>query len=175
MKRTLLISILTFVVFPTYAQPENRCFTYSTTIGTGIAMNSPSKTPFTWQFLGYYNITQRVAVGVGTGISVYEKPLLPLFADIKFRIIKPRLVTPYIECGAGYSFSLTRNSNGGFYLSPNIGTEFRLSPKIQLLFGVGYELQKLKQLKKSKNDYFASEFSEELIHNSITFKIGVLF
>lgn len=138
-------------------------------------MSSPSKTPLMWQVLGYYNLSSRWAVGAGTGVSVYEKPLLPLFADVKFRVIKPRKFTPYIECGAGYSFALAKNANGGFYLSPTIGVEYAVCSKAKLLFGIGYEFQKLERLKSYENPNFSSEFQERLNHNSLTFKIGVLF
>lgn len=174
MKRILFISIFVLAVILTYGQSDTHRFSYSTTIGTGMAMSTPSKTPFSWQVLGYYNLTPRWSVGAGSGISVYEKPLLPLFADVKFRIIKPRKWTPYIECGAGYSFALTKDAAGGFYLSPTIGIEYAICPKAKLLFSLGYELQKLERLKSYQDNHFFSEFQEQLNHNSLTFKIGVI-
>lgn len=50
----------------------------------------------------------------GTGLSIYEKALIPLFANVKFAITKPRKFTPYIECGVGYSFAPDKNANGVF-------------------------------------------------------------
>lgn len=175
MKRILLIPIFVLIVTLTYGQTEFRRFSYSTTIGTGLAMSTPSKTPFSWQVSGYYNITPRWAVGAGTGVSVYEKPLLPLFANVKFRIIKPVKWTPYIECGAGYSFALAKNSHGGFYLSPTIGVEYAVFEKAKLLFGVGYEGQELDRSKSYQDSYFSSEFQEKLSHHSLAFKIGIVF
>lgn len=175
MKRILLVSIFVFIVTLTYGQTEFRRFSYSTTIGTGLAMSTPSKKPFSWQVLGYYNITPHWAVGAGTGISIYEKPLLPLFANVKFRIIKPVKWAPYIECGAGYSLPLAQKSHGGFYLSPTIGVEYAAFEKAKLLFGIGYEGQKLDRSKNYQNSYFSSEFQEKLRHHSLAFKIGVVF
>lgn len=175
MKRILLVSIFVFIVTLTYGQTESPRFSYSTTIGTGLAMSTPSKTPFSWQVLGYYNITPRWAVGAGTGISIYEKPLLPLFANVKFRIIKPVKWTPYIECGAGYSLPLAKKSHGGFYLSPTIGVEYAAFEKARFLFGIGYEWQELERSKSYQDNYFTSEFQEKLSHHSLAFKIGVVF
>lgn len=175
MKRTLFISLFVFVATLTYGQTEAHRFSYSTTIGAGIAMSTPSKTPLSCQILGYYDLTPRWSIGAGTGISIYEKPLMPLFADIKYSIFKPQKWTPYIECGAGYSFVLAKDANGGFYLSPTIGVEYTLCPKAKLIFGIGYELQKLERLKSHQDNYFFSEYQEQLNHHSLTFKIGVIF
>ena len=51
-----------------------------------IEYSTPAATPFSLQVLGYYAINKRFSVGVGTGLSIYEKVLIPLFADTKFLI-----------------------------------------------------------------------------------------
>ncbi|MCK9159695.1 MAG: hypothetical protein WCR45_04875 [Bacteroidaceae bacterium] len=175
MKKTLLISILFGMATLAYGQTGDHRLSYSTTIGTGLPISTPSKTPFTWQISSYYNITPRLAIGAGTGLSIYEKTLLPLFADVKFKITKARKITPYINCEAGYSFALTKETNGGFLLSPTIGIEYAVSKKARLLFGVGYELQELQRLKHYQDKHFTSEFQEQLSHNSLMFKVGVIF
>lgn len=174
MKKILLILVAFFVVAVSRAQDRDH-FSFATTIGTGISMSTPSSTPFAWQVLGYYNLSQRWAVGVGTGISAYEKVLIPLFADLKFNITKPHKFTPYVECGAGYSFAPDKNANGGLYLNPSVGVQWAVCTKMKLLFAVGYEIQKLERLKSHNNQYFEAEFHEKLSHNSISIKIGVLF
>ena len=98
MKKIILLIIVSCTVVMATAQQTER-FTFATSVGTGIDMNEPSATPFTWQALGYYAINKRFSVGIGTGLSIYEKALIPLFADAKFLITKPRKFTPYIECG----------------------------------------------------------------------------
>jgi len=175
MKRILFISIFVFVVTLTYGQTEVNRFSYSTTIGTGIAMSTPSKTPFSWQVIGYYNLTPRWSIGAGTGISVYEEPLLPLFADVKYRITKTRKFTPYVECGAGYSVSLSKDAIGDFYMLTSVGVEYELCSKTKLIFAMGYELQELKRLKSHQDNNFISEFQEQLYHSSLAFKIGIIF
>ena len=148
---------------------------FSTTIGTGIPMSSPASTPFAWQVLGYYTINQRLSAGIGAGISLYEKTLIPLFADAKFNITKPKKFTPYIECGVGYSFAISQNANGGFYLSPSVGIEWSIYGRNKLLLAIGYESQSLERLKMHEDQYFDAEFKEQLNHNAISIKIGFIF
>ena len=159
MKKIILLIIVSCTVVMATAQQTER-FTFATSVGTGIDMNEPSATPFTWQALGYYAINKRFSVGIGTGLSIYEKALIPLFADAKFLITKPRKFTPYIECGVGYSFAPDKNANGGFY---------------KLFLALGYESQKLEQLKTQKQSLFTAEFAEKLSHNAISIKIGFIF
>lgn len=175
MKKIFLTLIVLFAVVTGVKAQDSDHFSFATTIGTGIPMSTPASTPFEWQVLGYYNFNHRFSAGVGTGISVYEKALIPLFADAKFNITKPRKFTPYLECGAGYSFAPDKNANGGLYLNPSVGVQWAVCTKMKLLFAVGYEMQKYERLKNYNNQYFETEFKEQLNHNSISIKIGVLF
>lgn len=175
MKRLIFILLLSAIHLSGFGQKKPQQFTLSTSIGTGIAIDSPSQTPLLWQLCGYYNVSRRFSIGAGTGISVYEKILLPLFADAKFRLTKPHLFTPYLNCGIGYSVALSTDCNGGFLFSPGIGTEIPIYKKMKLFVSIGYEYQRLERIKKHKGEYFSAEFSEELRHNSITFKAGITF
>lgn len=170
----MFLIIACFTSLMVNAQQADR-FTFATSIGTGFAMNKPATMPFTWQVLGNYSINKRFSVGVGTGLSIYEKALIPLFADIKFTIVKPRKFTPYLECGVGYSFAPDKNTNGGFYLSSSIGIQYSIYGNKKIFFALGYELQKLERLKTQEQPLFTSEFVEKLNHSSITIKIGFMF
>lgn len=156
------------------AQQTDR-LTVVTSIGTGFAMSEPATMPFTWQMLGNYSISKRLSIGVGTGLSIYEKALIPLFADAKFMIVKPIKFTPYLECGVGYSFAPDKNANGGFYLSPSIGIQYSIHGNKMIFFALGYELQKFERLKKQEQSLFTAEFLEKLNHSSISVKIGFIF
>lgn len=100
---------------------------------------------------------------------------MPLFVDAKFLTIKPRKFTPYIECGVGYSFAPDKNANGGFYLNPSVGIEYSICESNKLFLALGYESQKLEQLKTQKQSLFTAEFAEKLSHNAISIKIGFIF
>ena len=175
MKKIFLTLVVLFAVVAGVTAQDTKRFSFATAIGTGIPMSTPSSTPFEWQILGYYNFNQRFSAGIGTGISVYEKAVIPLFADVKFNITKPRKFTPYLDCGAGYSFAPDKNANGGIYVNPAVGVQWSVCTKMKLLFAVGYEMQKYERLKSYNSQYFDAEFKEQLNHNSISIKIGVMF
>ena len=88
---------------------------------------------------------------------------------------RPRKITPYLNCGAGYSFALASCTNGGMLLNPAIGAEIALRGKLQLLLNAGYEFQDLERLKGYSDDHFSVEFRERLNHHSIVLRAGVLF
>lgn len=157
------------------AAQQTKRITFATSVGTGIDMNEPSVCPFTAQVLGYYAISKRLSAGVGTGVSIYEKALIPLFADAKFTITKPNRFTPYIECGVGYSFAPDQDANEGFYFNPSVGVEYSICKNKKVFIALGYELQELERLKTQKQTWFATEFVEQLNHNSISMRIGVIF
>lgn len=148
---------------------------FATTVGTGLSINTPSSTPFTWQLLGYYNLSERWAVGAGTGVSFHEKMLIPLYGDIRFKIGRTRKFTPYAEWGMGYSFAPQDDANGGFFMNPSLGIRYALKNKIKLRLAIGYELQELERLKTHTDDYFVKEFVEELKHHMISVKLGLEF
>ena len=100
MKKTLFVLLCGLLLISAKAQTKNK-ISFATTAGTGIAVSVPSYTPFTWQVSGYYRLTERWFVGAGTGLSFYEKLLIPLFADVKYQIGRPRTITPYAELGDG--------------------------------------------------------------------------
>lgn len=174
MKKIILLIIVCCTAAMVSAQQTER-LTFATSIGTGIDMSEPATTPFSWQILGHYSISKRLSAGIGTGLSVYEKALIPLFADVKYTIARPKRFTPYAECGIGYSFAPDKVANGGFYLNPSIGVQYSVSGDVKIFFALGYELQKLERVKKQEQLLFTAEFAERLRHNAISIKIGFMF
>lgn len=176
MKRLIFIILLCIAVSSVKAQTNGESrISFATTIGTGLSMSTPSSTPFTWQVLGYYKLTNRWSAGAGTGLFFYEKMLIPVYGDIRFQIGRERKFTPYVECAAGYSFAPSDNANGGFFMNPSIGIQYPLKNKMKLQLAVGYELQELERLKKQTDSYFYKEFEEKLSHHTISIKLGLCF
>ena len=114
-------------------------------------------------------------VGAGTGLSFYEKLLIPFYGDVKYQIGRTRTITPYAEFGMGFSFALDNETNGGLFMNPAIGIQYPLKNRLKLQLAVGYELQKLERLKRHSDSYFAKEYVEKLSHNSISIKLGLCF
>ena len=169
----ILLSI-TFISVKAQNNSENK-ISFATTIGTGISMSIPTYTPFTWQVLGYYNFTEKWSLGAGTGMSFYEKMLIPVYGEIKYQIGRERKLTPYTEFATGYSFAPSSNANGGYFMNPSVGIQYPLKNKMKLQLAIGYELQKFERLKMQTDNYFHKEFEEQLSHHSISVKLGMSF
>lgn len=174
-KCTLFITLLSVAILRANGQTDDNRFSYTTYLGTGISMNQPSRTPLTWQAIVHYHMNKRFTIGAGTGLSVYEKPLILLYASAQFFITQPKKFTPYLECNIGGSFAAAKQTNGGFYLSPAIGAQLRITRKLKMNVALGYEYQHLERLKKQTDEYFYTEFQEELSHQSLTLKVGVTY
>ena len=173
MKRLIVTLIFSSCLLLMYGQTEIRRFSYTSTIGTGIAMNKPSQTPFLWQLMAHYHLNRHFAFGAGTGVSVYEKVLVPIYGSIQLNLSKPRRLVPYLECNIGGAPAPDKETNGGLYLSPSIGAHWKISSALKLNVALGYEMQKLETIKKHQDNYFSTEFEEKLSHQTITFKIGI--
>ena len=174
-KSTLTFILLSLIAMYANGQADNKHFSYTVSIGTGFSMSQPSHTPFIGQIIAHYHINQRFTVGAGSGLSVYEKALIPLYANAQFFITQPKKLTPYLECNIGGSFAAAKETNGGFYLSPSVGAQLRLTQKLKMSVALGYEIQKLERLKKQTDPYFRTEFKEELSHHSLTMKVGLTY
>lgn len=176
MKQFILISFLLFIPFLASGQKECKAIRYQVTAGTGIPMSTPSTVLFNLQGEIQYSFSSRLMAGAGTGFSLYDKEvLIPLFADVRYNLIKPARFTPYLNCSVGYSFAPSGDVNGGFYLSPAIGVETSLFSKYTFLLALGYELQEQDRLKEYTTPSFVSSYQESLSHHSLSLKIGFVF
>lgn len=61
------------------------------------------------------------------------------------------------------------------YLSPSVGAQVKLTQKLKMNIALGYEIQQLERLKQRTDEYFHTEFKEELSHHSITLKVGLTY
>lgn len=150
-------------------------FVVQTSVGTGIALSVPSATPVLWRVFGQYRIVERLSVGVGTGLSFYEKTLIPVFADARFLMTKPHKFTPFLECRVGYGFAPSDDTNGGFYLNPVVGVRYAVGHRHGIFVAVGYESHNLERLKTYGNHFLKAEFAEKSRHRSIGIEMGFEF
>ena len=168
------LCVLPFLATEVPAQEFPR-FSCSTSVGTGFGLTRPSSVPVVWRVTGHYNVSRRFSVGAGTGVSCYEKTLVPLFADAKFLLTRRRSFTPYAGCAAGYAFALQKEAKGGFLLSPAVGVLYALRGGRRIFVAAGYELQKLERLRRYDGSYFSAQFAEKLSHGSLLLQIGFQF
>lgn len=174
MKKRMLLLVALVAAVNASAQSVGH-FCVATDFGTGIALSEPASTPLLWRVTGYYNVGKRFSVGVGTGLSLYEKTLIPVFADMRLLLTRPHRVTPYLQCGAGYAFAPDPKANGGSMLAPAIGVRYALPKGLHLFLAAGYERQRLERLKEYSGDAFSAQFGERLSHHTITLRAGLLF
>lgn len=146
----------------------------TTTLGAGFAVDGRDRS-FAWRFTAHYNPTAHWSTGVGTGISVYEKVLVPLFADVRYRIGRERLFTPFVEAAGGYSFALSSDARGGVMVNPSAGVQWRVGSGIRLLLSTGWEMQRFERLVSRTDAYFHKGFTERLNRNTVSVTVGVRF
>ncbi len=153
-----------------------RKISFATTLGVGIpVMGSLSFTPVAWQILGYYALTDRWSAGAGTGLSFYEKLLIPVYADVKYQIGRERRFTPFAEMAAGYAFVAANDADGGLFMNPSFGLQYPLPNGTKLQLAVGCERQELERRKIHFDSYFQKEFEEKSNHHTISIRFGWRF
>ena len=65
---------------------------------------------------------------------------------------RPKKLTPYLECNIGGSLAAAKETNGGFYLSPSVGAQVKLTQKLKMNIALSYEIQQLETLFKNKEN-----------------------
>ena len=83
------LCVLPFLAAEVPAQELPRFFLFGVR-RDGLRPDPPSSVPVVWRVTGHYNVSRRFSVGAGTGVSCYEKTLVPLFADAKFLLMRRR-------------------------------------------------------------------------------------
>lgn len=174
MKKTILLWMALLTV-PIAAGRSPQRFSCATSIGTALAMSEPASTPLLWRITAYYTVGDRFSVGAGTGLSFYEKTLIPLYGDVRLLLFRPRRFTPYLQVQTGYSFAPAREARGGFFLAPSIGVRYAFRNGMCVFLAAGYESQRLERLKTYVGSRFSAQFAEQLRHRGIAVRIGMQF
>lgn len=171
--KKLLIIIFLFCEVAASAQKVDK-FSLSTTIGTGMSMEVPSHTPQECHVAGHYHINNRLNVGIGTGVSLFEKALIPIYVNIQYDFTKDKTLIPFASCNIGYGLAPANDAHGGFYLNPSIGMSYRLKCG-RVFLSVGYEFQELDRRKCQSQDFFDVEFAEHISHHLLALQVGYVF
>ena len=174
MRGLVLAAAGLFAACAAWGQDGSR-FHVSTALGMGVALGEPASTPVVWRVTGSYDVSPRFSVGIGTGLSFYEKALVPLFADARLLLTRPRRFTPYVGFAGGYAFAPSREANGGLMLSPSVGVQYALRGRSVLFLEAGCEWQRLERLREYEGRYLSAAFAEKLRHYTLLLKAGFRF
>lgn len=156
-------------------EPSYRKIALITSVGTGIDLSRPSYTQFEWQVICNYRFGVHWQAGVGTGVSLYEKSLIPVFGNLRIDVARNVRFMPFVWINGGYGLAPSDEANGGMYLHTAGGVKYEINKKMKIFATAGYEQQRLERLKTYSNSMISTAFSEELRHQLISLKIGVEF
>ncbi|MCI1742382.1 MAG: hypothetical protein LKI18_08610 [Prevotella sp.] len=170
-KRLILMCMMAVAISLAAHAQEKKQLSLITSVGTGLDISTPAKTPVNFHVIGLYGINSHLYAGAGTGISSYEKMLIPVFTEVRYYFTKPKTFMPFAECNLGYSFAPDKHANGGLYLNPSIGMQY----KQRFFVSLGCEWQKLERLKSYKDQFASTEFAEKLHHTVISVNFGYKF
>lgn len=99
-----------------------------------------------FNFVNGYQFTEKLFVGVGTGIKYFnesEMTLIPLFADFKYKFMDQK-ISPMLGFSAGFSFNPNNGFEGeGFLFNPSIGAQIKGKNKMRYNISLNYQTQQL--------------------------------
>ena len=152
-----------------------------------------------------YMFNERWAAGIGVGFEIFDRNMVPVFADIRYTLWDNK-VSPYFAMKGGYAFSDFKTKHydnlnlnyepysisgadfrcyGGLLLNPEMGVKVPLNGNADLLFTVAYRYQKIKSVVRQSSvyDYIYSSYSSgsfnEWTHkenlNRLSFGVAVMF
>ncbi len=128
-----------------------------------------------FHFIKGVKFNQFLAVGIGTGLDVYDHEFVPVYLDIRGDILN-QSITPYYALNAGYGFSFdmsgTRsdlNYKGGMLVHPALGIRFSSRKRVAYLLEVGYKFQ------HGKIEYKNREITDKLTYRRLSLKAGIAF
>jgi hypothetical protein len=135
---------------------------------------------FNAQTINGYRFYSHFLAGVGTGIDIIQHPMLQLFGDFRYELLRQQF-TPFLYADAGYGFDLAGDYNtiyqsatytGGEMLAIGTGLRFNFNGNGAFLFDIGYRVSKRKETIHYEGAY---DLTNEYTMNRILIKFGVAF
>jgi len=134
-----------------------------------------------WQF------KNRISVGAGFGIEKFGYQVIPVYADIRYNLLKGR-ITPFIFMQGGYSFPLGSSQEqnnyqetelkGGGMLNPGLGLRLNFNNRNALVFSLGWRYQELHTKWKYTYWYYVQDdqsYEGINFYRRISVRIGFIF
>jgi hypothetical protein len=99
-----------------------------------------------FNFVNGYQLTEKMFVGVGTGIKYFtesEMTLIPLYADFKYSFLNQK-VSPMFGFSAGFSFNPNNGFEGeGFLFNPSLGAQIKGKNNMCYNISLNYQTQQI--------------------------------
>jgi len=139
-------------------------------------------------------INEHWAAGVGVGFEIFDRNLLPFFADIRYTF-RENSVSPFFAFKMGYSFSSFKKKHydslslpyapwyindaylkkdGGLMVHPEMGVKISISENADLMFTVAYRYQKTIST-VSQNFGRMPKWEHKESMNRLSFGIAIMF
>ncbi|MBP6978943.1 MAG: hypothetical protein PHD61_08710 [Bacteroidales bacterium] len=137
-----------------------------------------------------YAFPFRLSLGAGTGVEWFSAAMLPLFADVSYKIL-PGKWSPFVYAQAGYALPLEENQNtyfyyydqnnhGGILAGAGAGIRKDFSNHAAITFSVGYRFQQSRMTAEynswyddNPNHEVKAERTEQF--NRIALSLGFMF
>jgi|GEM_PF-1002774 len=138
-----------------------------------------------------YEFPFRLSIGIGTGVEWFNGAMLPIFANVNYKIL-PGTLSPFVYGQAGYAFSIENSQNDYYYYGQNqenhggflggIGAGIRkdFSPKTAITFSIGYRYQQT-TITSEYSPYYEGDPSQIIKtertekFNRIALSVGIIF
>ncbi len=128
-----------------------------------------------------YRFPFRLSVGAGIGVEWFNVAGLPVFADVRYNVLKGGL-SPYVYSQAGYSMPLATNPTGDYstyYGGPlfaaGVGLRKNFANRNAFVFSLGYRFQ---QMRTDYGYYWYSQTYDTKRYdrfNRFAFTLGFIF
>lgn len=135
---------------------------------------------FTAQTIHGYRFHSNFLAGGGCGIEVVQDPMLHLFADARYEILKLQY-TPYLVADAGYGLNLRADINtawqstafsGGGVWGIGAGMRFNFNQAGAVVFDAQYKIShRSEEVSYPESDSYVNKYTMR----RIVFKIGLAF
>jgi hypothetical protein len=135
---------------------------------------------FTAQTVHGYRFFDRLLAGAGCGIEIVQDPMLQLFADARYELLKLQY-TPYVVADAGYGINLrsdvsatwqTSEFGGGFMWGIGAGMRFNFIQAGAIVFDAQYRVsRRTEEISFPETGAFVNQYTLR----RIVLKLGLAF
>ncbi len=148
-------------------------------LNLGLLFSQNTRSGFTvganvFHYVRGYQFNPHFALGGGLGLDLYQRAYLPIFIDIRGKILN-RSISLYYALNAGYTVGISKDEQfvirtykGGFMFHPSIGLHFSTQKKFSFLIDVGYRQQ-------YATTVYSNEEEDKWIFRRISVRAGIMF